>query len=107
MKDYLDALHRLAKEPIAFILPAHGHVLGRAKHEIDHLIKHRLKRERKVIYALNQCERGTLDDLVLVAYDDVDPILYPVAKRSLSAHLYKLAADGHARADGETWTILR
>ena len=31
------------------------------------------------------------------AYDDADPAVYPLAKRSLRAHLDKLVAEGRAR----------
>ncbi|MEZ5740259.1 MAG: MBL fold metallo-hydrolase [Burkholderiaceae bacterium] len=105
MKAYIDSLHRLAGEDIAYILPAHGYVLGRAKHEIEALIRHRLRREAKVLAALASIGQGSLDELVLLAYDDVDPILHPVAKRSLAAHLHKLAEDGKASVHGDRWRI--
>lgn len=105
MKAYIDALHRLAREPIGFILPAHGHVLGDPGGEIDRLIRHRLKREGKVLAALRASGPGSLDALVLTAYDDVDPVLHPVAKRSLTAHLRKLAADGLATESSGTWAL--
>jgi hypothetical protein len=37
-------------------------------------------------------------------YDDVDPVMHPVAKRSLFAHLEKLAADGRvSQANAGQW----
>ena len=103
MLDYMNALHRLAGESLSYILPAHGYVLGQPYEVIDGLVRHRLKRERKVQAALTQTGGGNLDDLVLVAYDDVDKILHPVAKRSLTAHLVKLVADGQAAARDDCW----
>jgi glyoxylase-like metal-dependent hydrolase (beta-lactamase superfamily II)/8-oxo-dGTP pyrophosphatase MutT (NUDIX family) len=103
MGAYLDALHRLAHEPVDYILPAHGHVLGPARAAIEKLVSHRLAREEKVAGALARAGSGTLDDLVPLAYDDVKPGLFPVAKRSLLAHLLKLATDGRAARDGERW----
>lgn len=96
MRDYLASLERLKGERFDTILPAHGHVLGRAKHEIDRLIAHRMMRENKVIAALHSRPRGTLDDLVEVAYEDTPRVLWPAAKRSLLAHLLKLREDGRA-----------
>lgn len=96
MRDYLASLERLKGERFDSILPAHGHVLGRAKLEIDRLIAHRLKRESKVFAALHTRPRGTLDDLVEVAYDDTPKVLWGAAKRSLLAHLLKLREDGRA-----------
>ncbi|MEZ5661794.1 MAG: NUDIX hydrolase, partial [Burkholderiaceae bacterium] len=91
--------------PISFILPAHGHVLGDPKGEIERLIRHRLGREAKVLAAVRSAGEGTLDDLVLLAYDDVDPILHGVAKRSLTAHLRKLTVDGLVSEAAGIWRL--
>ncbi|HLS56206.1 MAG TPA: MBL fold metallo-hydrolase [Zeimonas sp.] len=99
MRAYVASLERLAAEPFEFILPAHGHVIGRAKTEIARLIAHRMAREAKVVDALDRLGGGTLDELVVLAYDDVDPILHPVAKRSLTAHLLKLRDERRATLD--------
>jgi glyoxylase-like metal-dependent hydrolase (beta-lactamase superfamily II)/8-oxo-dGTP pyrophosphatase MutT (NUDIX family) len=105
MRAYVQSLERLAAEPFEFILPAHGHVIGRAKTEIARLIAHRMAREAKVVGALERLGGGTLDELVEFAYDDVDPVLYPVAKRSLLAHLLKLRDEGRAREDDGRWAL--
>lgn len=106
MHRYLHSLDRLTREPVDYILPAHGYVLGPAVPAMQRLIAHRLGREAKVVQALQRTGGGSLDDLVPVAYDDVKPALHPVAKRSLRAHLDKLVVDGRARADGERWALL-
>jgi hypothetical protein len=62
-----------------------------------------LKREQKVAEALARRNPATLDELVTLAYDDVSEKLHPVAKRSLHAHLLKLAAEGRARDDNGVW----
>lgn len=104
MRDYLSSLERLKAERFDTILPAHGHVLGRAKLEIDRLIAHRMKRESKVFAALHAHPRGTLDDLVAIAYDDTPKVLWGAAKRSLLAHLLKLREDGRAeQTDDSRW----
>ncbi|MGD9946633.1 MAG: MBL fold metallo-hydrolase [Burkholderiaceae bacterium] len=105
MLAYIDSLRRLAREPFHFILPAHGHVITDGKREIDRLIAHRFAREAKVLAALQRTGGGTLDELVEFAYDDVDRILYPVAKRSLLAHLLKLRDEERAADDGGRWTL--
>ncbi len=104
MAAYLDSLRRLAREPVDFILPAHGHVLGPALKAIEHLIAHRLAREAKVAAVLARAGSGTLETLVPLAYDDVRPALYPVAMRSLLAHLEKLETDGRVVRSGERWS---
>jgi len=91
MQAYLDSLDKLAalcaQHEVEFILPAHGHVLGDAPGAIAHLKAHRLKREAKVAAAMRALPEGNLDDWVPLAYDDVPERLWPVAKRSLQAHV--------------------
>jgi glyoxylase-like metal-dependent hydrolase (beta-lactamase superfamily II) len=104
MRDYVEQLHRLAGEPFDYILPGHGHVIAAAKNELARLIAHRTARENKVLAAVRGAGApATLDELVLTAYDDVDPAIHGVAKRSLSAHLLKLRADGIVELEGERW----
>ena len=94
MNDYLDSLDLLAHEcqahQLAFILPAHGYVLGFASQAIAQLKAHRLKREAKVIAAMQALPHGSLTDWVAHAYDDVPERLWPVAARSLQAHVERI-----------------
>ena len=94
MNAYLDSLDRLTEacdlHQIEFIAPAHGHVLGHAKAAIAGLKAHRLKREAKIIGVMQAHPDGSMDDWVALAYDDVDPRIWPVAKRSLLAHLERV-----------------
>jgi glyoxylase-like metal-dependent hydrolase (beta-lactamase superfamily II) len=96
MTAYLDSLDRLAaacdEDGIAFILPAHGHVLGSARQAIAHLKAHRLQRESRVLAAMRERPDGTLDDWVELAYADVPPRMWPVARRSLLAHVQRIEA---------------
>ncbi|MDD5031148.1 MAG: MBL fold metallo-hydrolase, partial [Rhodoferax sp.] len=98
MNDYLvslDLLRALCLEhKVHFILPAHGHAMGGPGNEalgvIDQLKAHRLAREAKVLAAMQQQPQGTLDDWLALVYDDVPTRLWPVAKRSLLAHVARL-----------------
>ena len=100
MTAYLDSLDRLATActelQIKFILPAHGYVIGgdagEAAQAIAHLKAHRLKREAKILKVMQALPQGTLDDWVQQAYDDVPPRMWPVAKRSLMAHVARIEA---------------
>lgn len=106
MRAYVESLHRLAREPFEFILPAHGHVIARGRNEVARLIAHRMAREAKVVEALRGTGGGTLAQLVPIAYDDVDPILHPVATRSLTAHLLKLRDEQRAVVDERArWSL--
>ena len=94
MNTYLDSLDRLStacdEHNIDFILPAHGYVIGQAKTAIAQLKAHRLKREAKIMGVMKAMPDGTLDDWVPLAYDDVDERIWPVAKRSLLAHVERI-----------------
>ncbi len=96
MADYLDSLDALdaacEKQGVNFILPAHGYVLGEARGAIARLKAHRLAREAKVLAAMQTLPQGSMDDWVRHAYDDVPPRMWPVAQRSLLAHVERIRA---------------
>ena len=94
MDDYLHSLDRLAEicrtEGIEFILPAHGYVLGDAAGAIARLKAHRLMREARVAAAMLAHPSGDIDQWVRHAYADVPPAVWPIAARSLTAHVQRL-----------------
>ena len=100
MADYLDSLDKLdaacAEHGVEFVLPAHGYVLGGpalgARASIARLKAHRLAREAKVLAAIQALPQGTMDDWVRLAYDDVPERMWPVAQRSLLAHVERIRA---------------
>ena len=98
MNDYLDSLDRLQAacetEGLAFILPAHGHVLGSAPQAIARLKAHRLAREAKVAAAMQALPDGQPDDWVRLAYSDTPERLWPVARLSLLAHVQRIESLG-------------
>lgn len=94
MSAYLDSLDRLAQaceqDDIEFILPAHGHVIGWAAQSIAQLKAHRLRREVKVLAAMRAIPNGDLDEWLPLAYDDTPAALWPLARRSLVAHVQRI-----------------
>ena len=101
MSDYLESLDKLLKactqDSIDFILPAHGYVLGNvepghydAADVIQRLKNHRLQREAKILAVMRALPEGSMQEWVERAYDDVPPRLWPVAMRSLTAHVERL-----------------
>ncbi|KQB57575.1 MBL fold metallo-hydrolase [Acidovorax sp. SD340] len=96
MADYLDSLDKLdavcAEHGVEFILPAHGYVLGNARGAIAKLKSHRLAREAKVLAAMQALPQGSMEDWVRHAYADVPPRMWPVAQRSLLAHVERIRA---------------
>jgi glyoxylase-like metal-dependent hydrolase (beta-lactamase superfamily II)/8-oxo-dGTP pyrophosphatase MutT (NUDIX family) len=96
MGQYLASLDKLAAAcaayGIAFILPAHGYVLGDAPGAIAKLKAHRLAREAKVLKAMRAVPAGSMRDWVAIAYDDVPEKMWPVAERSMLAHVEHIRA---------------
>jgi glyoxylase-like metal-dependent hydrolase (beta-lactamase superfamily II) len=106
MSDYLDSLRRLRGLPLSRIAGGHGPVIDAPHDAIDRLIDHRLRREAKVVDRLGRNPGSTAATLVGLVYDEIDPAIYPVAERSLRAHLLKLEGDGAARQDQGRWSLL-
>ena len=94
MGHYLHALDVLSAQcsalQVDFILPAHGHVMTGALSCIAQLKAHRLRREAKIAAVMQANPNASLDQWLALAYDDVDPRIWPVAKRSLLAHVEHL-----------------
>lgn len=98
MADYLTSLEQLLAMPLRSLAPGHGDVMTEPAQMISTLIRHRLRREQKIVNALGGLSRVTLDELVIPVYDDVPQHLLPWAKKTLLAHLYKLQSDGRVQS---------
>lgn len=103
MRDYLDSLRRLHELPLRRLAPGHGDLLQRPLAEIDAIVRHRLQREAKIVGVLAR-RTGTLDELVVDAYDDVPAAMHPMAKYSLWAHLIKLEQESRAHEREGVWS---
>lgn len=99
LAQYLQSLQRLRALEPRLVLAAHGAPLGPGSDVFGRYLEHRLWREERVLAALP----GTEADLLPRVYEDVSPTLYPLAARSLLAHLLKLEAQGRAERQGEGW----
>jgi glyoxylase-like metal-dependent hydrolase (beta-lactamase superfamily II) len=101
MADYLASLRRVGAlaPPVDAIAPGHGALIEDPGAAIDGYIRHRLRREEKVAEGLRARGTGTVDDLLPGVYDDVDEQRLPIARKSLWAHLRKLADDGRVEGD--------
>jgi glyoxylase-like metal-dependent hydrolase (beta-lactamase superfamily II)/8-oxo-dGTP pyrophosphatase MutT (NUDIX family) len=105
MAAYIESLRALLRENLEWLAPGHGFLIERPADAIERLIKHRLGRENKVVEALRALGPSEIPALLATVYDDVPLRMHPVAQRSLSAHLIKLAADGRARESGGRWEL--
>jgi glyoxylase-like metal-dependent hydrolase (beta-lactamase superfamily II) len=100
MREYLASLERLGALGVRALVPAHGPVLEDPGAVVQHYIAHRLMRERKVLDAIGG-EGAMVGEVLAKAYDDTPMLLWPLAARSLEAHLSKLVAEGRVKREGE------
>lgn len=108
MRHYLQSLEALKSLPLQALAPAHGRVMTQPLHVIDTLLRHRLRREQKVLRSLAaQAGALQLEALALQVYDDVPVHLLPLACKTLLAHLLKLQEDGYAICDSHGWSGTR
>jgi glyoxylase-like metal-dependent hydrolase (beta-lactamase superfamily II) len=94
MQIYLEQLARLAKLDAFVALPAHGEPVDQPTQVFERYIAHRLMRETKILGALSAAGEATSGELVSLAYDDVSPAIWPIAKLSVDAHLEKVVREG-------------
>ncbi|HLB30997.1 MAG TPA: MBL fold metallo-hydrolase [Gammaproteobacteria bacterium] len=95
MATYLNSLEKLSVLPLGTLYPAHGTPHLDGNHLIQHYLAHRRRRENLIIATLKNSDAPTAPETLLPAvYADVDPVMYPVAARSLLAGLIKLEEEG-------------
>lgn len=94
MTAYLDSLDRLDDVcrvgGADFILPAHGYAIASARDAIAALKMHRFRREARILEAMREHPDGTPEDWLPIAYADVPQRMWPMAARSLAAHIARI-----------------
>jgi len=94
MSDYLSSLERMKNLPnLRFLCGSHGAAVFDAKGKIEEYIAHRRTREQQVLEAFLGGAK-TPAEIVKIVYEKLNPMLFPLAEKSVSAHLAKLAQDG-------------
>jgi ribonuclease/clavin/mitogillin len=95
MAVYLASLELLLARPPMTLLPAHGPALLDGHAKLREYLAHRMLRERRVAAALHDRPRP-LAELLAEVYSDRPRVVWPLAERSLLAHLVKLAREHRA-----------
>jgi glyoxylase-like metal-dependent hydrolase (beta-lactamase superfamily II) len=93
LAQYLHSLHIMVELAPRALYPGHGEVVRDAIGKLHEYLEHRRMRERQVLDCL-AAGPATAGDLVPAIYGDYPRELYPVAARSVLAHLLKLERDG-------------
>jgi ribonuclease/clavin/mitogillin len=101
---YLDSLRKLLARSATTLLPAHGSAIVDGPAKLREYLAHRDMREQRLVGALT-AGPSTLAELTAAVYTDTPRPLWPLAERSLRAHLVKLAREGRAReVDAGRWS---
>lgn len=108
MRAYLDSLAKVRALKLKAIAPAHGHIITDPNAVIDWYTTHRLEREAQLHGLLTEMGSARIAQLVEAAYVPLDPILIPMAKRSVHSHLRKLADEGKVEGNGArgVWSVV-
>ena len=90
MSDYLNSLERMKNLPdLRFLCGSHGSAIYDAESKIEEYIAHRLECQKQI---LEEIENGakTPEEIAVKIYHDLKPELFPLAVKSVSAHLEKI-----------------
>lgn len=93
MIDYLASLERMKNLPrLRFLAGSHGSAIFNAKGKIEEYIGHRLKREKQILEAIENGAK-TPEEITEKVYQGLDAQLFPLAFKSVLAHLAKIKAE--------------
>jgi endoribonuclease LACTB2 len=87
MKKYLSSLQRVINLSPLYIFPSHGIATG-GVHRLEETLEHRHKRGEQIKELLLQGKSE--EEMLAIIYKDVDPKLYPYARKTIEAHLKAL-----------------
>jgi endoribonuclease LACTB2 len=107
MAVYLESLRRARALGARVLLPGHGYPSRRVVERFDAYLEHRLTRETLVLEALRAAGRAVATAALLpIAYADTPQSMWPLAVRSLAAHLVKLEREGKVTRTDEGRTAV-
>ncbi|QDY70264.1 MBL fold metallo-hydrolase [Qingshengfaniella alkalisoli] len=74
------------------LYPAHGQPIKNPNARIDWLVEHRRRRHAQILKTLSR-DVMSLSEIAREIYHDLPPLMLPVAKRNVFAHLIKMHQD--------------
>jgi ribonuclease/clavin/mitogillin len=94
LTDYLNSLERMKNLPdLRHLCGSHGAAVFDARGKIEMYIAHRLEREKQILEAIENGAK-TAEEITEIVYQQLDPKLFSLAVKSVSAHLAKIKMDG-------------
>jgi hypothetical protein len=94
MGAYMRSLETLRELEAAVIYPGHGPVVFTPKGKLDHYLRHRTRREERILEAVARGRKTSAEIVPEVYAGEAPEAMYPVAARSVLAHLLKLEREG-------------
>lgn len=105
MGPYLDSLRKLQGIGLTRLLPGHGDEMDDPEQVIDWYLAHRIQRHRQILDSIT-AGATSVSEVVEEVYSDVDRSLYPLATRSVRAHLVLLCSEGRIALDQDAIDLL-
>ncbi len=90
---YLESLKALLELKLRMIIPGHGPPLFSPQKALRDYITHRMERHKAIEQAIERGARQIMDVVKHVYKDEIPPTLYPLAARSVLAHLHALVEE--------------
>lgn len=100
VRAYLTSLRRLYACDPGRLYPGHGPTIDAPRRTLERLVRHRLRRERRILSAVRDGAR-TVEAILSVAYDKDLSGVRGMAAATVRAHLEKLAVEGKLVRDGD------
>lgn len=100
MGSYMRSLRKLRELEPSAVYPGHGPPILTPIGRLDYYIRHREEREEQVLAALAEGKRTPAEMVPAIYSGQVDDAMFPVAARSLLAHLLKLEREGRVARTG-------
>ena len=100
MAAYVRSLETLRDLEPAVIYPGHGPVVFTPKGKLDHYLRHRAQREERIVAAVARGRQTPAEIVPDVYAGEAPEAMYPVAARSVLAHLIKLEREGSVARTG-------
>lgn len=99
MRAYLTSLRRLYGRDSDRLYPGHGAVIDTPRSACERLLRHRRRREQRVLAAI-QRGHDTPAAIVSAVYEKDISDVYELARATVIAHIEKLAVEGRVSFDG-------
>ena len=103
MKSLVAAFTRLRDTGLLHIAPGHGFLMSPANEMFERALTDQVGRENRVLRALREAAYGSIEELLAIAFHDVDVLVRARWTSTLLAHLAQLEADGRAQRHDDHW----